>query len=171
MVKPTLYLMLGYPGAGKTTVSEYIAEFTDAVHINSDQFRLHMFEEPLHITSAQHEKMYELLDDITERILKSGKSVIYDANLNLYAHRKDKYDICKRANAEPKLIWVKTGEQIARRRATVDAPKHPDHRPFGNMKQSTFDRLIQQIEPPTEDEKPIILSGEKISPEAIRRAI
>lgn len=171
MSKPILYLMLGYPGAGKTTVSEYIAEFSGAVHINSDQFRIHMFENPLGITDAQHEKMYEHLDYMTEHILSSGKSVIYDANLNRYIHRKEKYDICKRVGANAKLIWVKTDEQTARQRATVEAAKHPNHRPFGNMEKKVFDRLINQVEPPKKDEKPLIINGETISPEEIRQAI
>ena len=155
--------MLGYPGAGKTTIAEYIAEFTGAVHINSDQFRLHMFAEPLKITDAQHEKMYEHLDYITTQILLSGKSVIYDANLNRYQHRKDKYDICRKAGAESKLIWIKTDEATARERATVNAKSHPEHRPFGNMKKETFDRLIPD-RTAEKDKKPIIISGEQIAP-------
>lgn len=171
MSKPTLYLMLGYPGAGKTTVSEFIAELTDAVHINSDQFRLNMFKKPLKITDAQHDKMYDMLDYMTLEILKSGKSVIYDANLNRYIHRQDKYDIANEAEADTKLIWVKTDIETARRRATENAGQHPDHRPFGNMKKSIFDRLVKQIELPKKNEEPIIIPGEEISLARIRRAI
>ncbi len=169
--KPILYLMLGYPGAGKTTVSEKIAGLTGAVHVNSDQFRLHMFKEPLGISEIQHEKMYEMLDYMTLKILKSGKSVIYDANLNRYAHRKEKYDIAKKVGAEVKLIWVQTDVEIARKRATQEAEDHPGHRPFGNMSEEVFDRLTKQIEPPFQEENPIILSGQDLSLEKIRRAI
>lgn len=163
--------MLGYPGAGKTTVSEYISEFTGAVHLNSDQFRLRLFKNPLGISEIEHENMYKLLDYITERILKSGKSVIYDANLNKYVHRQDKYDICERTGAQAKLIWVKTDEEEARKRATVEAGKHPAHRPFGNMQKEVFDRLIGQIEPPKETENPITIKGEAIDVDAIAKAI
>lgn len=82
--------MLGYPGAGKTTVSEHISQITGAVHLNSDQFRIHMFKNPLEISETEHENMYRMLDHIAEQTLSSGKSVIYDANLNRYAHRKEK---------------------------------------------------------------------------------
>lgn len=163
--------MLGYPGAGKTTVSEHIAEATDAVHLNSDQFRLRLFDNPLGISEAQHENMYKLLDYITERILKSGKSVIYDANLNRYVHRQDKYDICERTRAQAKLIWVKTDEEEARKRATVEAGKHPAHRPFGNMKKDVFDRLIGEIEPPVKSEKPVVVDGSDLKKDKVLKAV
>lgn len=163
--------MLGYPGAGKTTVSEYIHMFTGAVHLNSDQFRLRMFKNPLNISDVEHENMYKLIDHITERTLKSGKSVIYDANLNRYVHRKEKYDIAKRSGATAKLIWVKTGEEEARKRATVDAEKHPDHRPFGNMDPEVFGRLTSQIELPKKEENTVEISGDKISEQSIKQGL
>ncbi len=171
MAKPTLYLMLGYPGAGKTTISEYIYKYTGAVHLNSDQFRLRMFKNPLGISETEHENIYRLLDHITERTLKSGKSVIYDANLNRYTHRKEKYDIAKRAKAKVKLIWVKTSLEEARRRATISAEQHPDHRPFGNMDPKVFERLTAQIEIPKKEEKAIEIEGNSIKPEMIKQAL
>lgn len=163
--------MLGYPGAGKTTVSEYIHKYTGAVHLNSDQFRLRMFKDPLNITEAEHDNIYKLLDHITERTLKSGKSVIYDANLNRYAHRKEKYDVAKRARAGLKLVWVRTDLEEAKERATVLAEGHPDHRPFGNMDPKVFDRLTGQIETPKEEESAIIIDGNQISGSSIRQAL
>lgn len=163
--------MLGYPGAGKTTVSEMVSRITGAVHLNSDQFRLHMFKEPLGISDTEHENMYEMLDHITEQTLTSGKSVIYDANLNHYAHRQEKYDICKRTGANAKLIWVKTDAGEARKRATVEATEHPEHRPFGNMEPETFERLISQLEPPKDSETAIVIDGNHISEESVRKAL
>lgn len=171
MKSPTLYLMLGYPGAGKTTVSEYIHKYTGAVHLNSDQFRLRMFKEPLDISDTEHENMYKLLDHITERTLRSGKSVVYDANLNRYAHRKEKYAIAKRVKADVKLVWVRTALDEARERATVRAEQHPDHRPFGNMQPKVFDRLTKQIEPPKKEEKAVEIDGNEINGPAIRQAL
>ncbi len=171
MIKPTLYLMLGYPGAGKTTVAEYIAQLTGAVHLNSDQFRLNMFKNPLEISETEHENMYRMLDHITKQTLGSGKSVIYDANLNRYAHRKEKYDIAALSGAKARLIWVKTDENEARKRATVEAKSYPAHRPFGNMEPKVFERLINQIEPPKNSEKSIIINGNKIDAKTIKKAL
>lgn len=168
---PTLYLMLGYPGAGKTTVSDIIRDLTGAVHLNSDRFRQHMFSKPLEITNEEHENMYKHLDYIAETILESGKSVIYDANLNKYAHRQEKYAIAKKLGVNTKLIWVKTDPEIARKRATIDAHNNPVNRPFGNMQTQTFERLVQGIEAPRDDEQAIEISGETISPENVAKAL
>ncbi|HYF96946.1 MAG TPA: AAA family ATPase, partial [Patescibacteria group bacterium] len=94
--KPTLYMMLGYPGAGKTTVSEILARLTGAIHLNSDNLRLRAFNPP-QFNKSEHTSLYATLDYLSEIILKSGKSVIYDANLNKYEYRKEKYDICTKA--------------------------------------------------------------------------
>ena len=163
--------MLGYPGAGKTSIAKIIAKLTGAVHINSDQFRKHMFDNPEHISETEHEQIYNMLDYIAEQILKSGKSVIYDANLNRYAHRQEKYDICKKTGAHAKPIWVQTDVETARKRATKQAGKKLKHRPFGNMKPKTFERLTAQLEEPTKSEKATIVNGDVISEDQIKQAI
>ena len=164
-------MMLGVPGAGKTSVSEYIAKLTNAVHISSDQFRKHMFDNPENITETEHDQIYSMLDYIAVQILKSGKGVIYDANLNQYIHRLEKYRICDEVGAVPQLIWVKTDEEVARLRATEQADLHPRHRPFGNMKPQTFKRLVKQMEEPKKDENAAIISGDAIREDEIKKVI
>lgn len=164
-------MMLGIPGAGKTSIAERIAEITKAVHISSDQFRKHMFDNPENITKIEHDQIYDMLDYIAGQILKSGKSVIYDANLNQYVHRLEKYQICKDVNALPKLVWVKTSEEVARKRATEQADLHPRHRPFGNMRTETFERLAAQMEEPKKDEKATVISGDEINKTKIKTVI
>lgn len=164
-------MMLGIPGAGKTSVSEYIAEVTKAVHISSDQFRKHMFDNPENITEIEHDQIYDMLDYIAAQILKSGKSVIYDANLNQYIHRLEKYHICKNVGAIPKLVWVKTSEEVARLRATEQADLHLRHRPFGNMRAETFERLAAQMEEPKNDEESAVINGNKISKTEIKAVV
>jgi len=164
-------MMLGIPGAGKTSIAEHIAAITRAVHINSDQFRKRMFDNPETISETEHGQIYAMLDYVTEQILASGKSVIYDANINQYIHRREKYAICQKTGARPQLIWVKTDINVARRRATREAKLHPTHRPFGNMSQATFDRLVKQVQQPRPGEKAVEISGDTIQKSAIKSAI
>lgn len=151
--------MLGYPGAGKTSVAEKIAELTGAVHLNSDWFRLHMYKQPT-FSQAEHDSVYGNLDYLCELILGSGKSVIYDANLNRYVHRQEKYKIAKRTGTQAKLIFVKTDIKTAKHRATVEADKNRRHRPYGNMDLSTFERLAVEIELPKSSEPTIIAQAD-----------
>ena len=159
MSRPILYLMLGYPGAGKTSVAERIAEITGAVHLNSDWFRLHMYKQPT-FSQEEHDSLYGNLDYLCELILSTGKSVIYDANLNRYQHRQEKYDIAKKTGASVKLVFVKTDIETAKHRATVEADKNRRHRPYGNMDLSTFERLVAEIELPKSSEPTIVVQAD-----------
>ncbi|MBW3569423.1 ATP-binding protein [Candidatus Parcubacteria bacterium] len=168
--KPILYLMLGYPGAGKTTVAEKIAKFTGAVHLNSDWFRLHMFKKPT-FSQEEHDSLYGNLDYLCELILTTGKSVIYDANLNRYIHRQEKYDIAKRVGAKVRLIYINTDLETAKHRATVEAEKNPQHRPYGNLAPANFDRLASEIELPKPSEPTTVVSEEQFDDEKLLKQL
>jgi predicted kinase len=168
MSQPTLYLMLGYPGAGKTTVAGIISEVTGAVHLSSDELRQKMFDKP-EFTEAEHSKLYAELDRQTEELLGEGKSVIYDANLNRYQHRQEKYDICERTGARPVLIWLKTPRELAKERAKHLSRQHLW--PSNETPDAMFERIAGIIEPPTADEKPTELDGTNATSETIKQSL
>lgn len=156
--------MLGYPGAGKTTTAEVIHELTGAEHLSSDKLRLELFPRPS-FSPEEHDTLYQTLDERTEALLGQGKDVIYDANLNRYQHRQDKYAICQRTGAQPKLIWVQTPKEIARQRATD--PQRQQLVPLGETLPQMFDRIAGIIEEPLENEPHITVDGTKVTPEYI----
>jgi predicted kinase len=157
---PMLYLMLGYPGAGKTTTAKVIHDLTGAEHLSSDAVRLELFPKPS-FSQVEHDELYAELDRRTEQMLESGKDVIYDANLNRYQHRKDKYDICNRTGAKAVLLWVKTPKELAKTRAVHESRFHlvpKDERPA-----DMFERIARIIEEPTIDEPYIEVDGTKVT--------
>jgi predicted kinase len=160
----TLYLMFGYPGAGKSTTAEVIAQLTGAVRLSSDHVRMELFPQPT-FTQAEHDVLYNTLDARTEELLQAGKDVIYDANLNRHQHRQDKYDICKRTGATPKLLWVQTEREMAKGRALHDSRSHlwpadetPDH---------LFERVADALEEPGSNEPYTAINGTKVTPDYI----
>lgn len=165
MVNPTLYLMLGYPGAGKTTAAEAVAKLTGAVHLSSDKLRIAMFAKP-EFSKTEHDAVYNTLDYLTQLLLKSGTSVVYDANLNRYQHRHDKYLICHKLEARAVLVWVKTEKEIAKKRAV-----HPERNhlvPRSEKPEAMFDRIAGILEPPHPEEPVIELDGTKLNEAYIR---
>ncbi len=168
MHKPTLYLMLGYPGAGKTTAAEIIAKLTGATHLSSDSIRLELFPAPK-FTVEEHRTLYKTLDERTEELLTKGKDVIYDANLNHLQYRQEKYAICKRVGAEPKLIWVQTAREIAKKRAS------DSHRAklwvMGENPEQMFDRLVNVFVDPIENEQYVTMDGTKITSNYVRETL
>jgi predicted kinase len=165
MHKPTLYMMFGYPGAGKTTTAEVIAQLTGAVHLASDRVRLELFPRPT-FSQAEHDALYQTVDMRAEELLRQGKDVIYDANLNRYQHRKDKYDICERTGAQAKLLWVKTAREVAKGRAMHDSREHLW--PPGETPDKMFDRVADVLEEPGPAEPYTIIDGTRIDAEYIR---
>lgn len=165
---PTLYLMAGYPGAGKTTIAKIIAQKTGAAHLSSDAIRLELFPQP-QFTPEEHATLYTVLDARTEELLSQGKSVIYDANLNRRQHRDDKYKICEQTGATPKLLWIETPRTLAKERATHNSrsPLVPRNETLETM----FDRIADVIEPPSQDEAAIVIDGTNTSEELVAQAL
>lgn len=164
-MQKTLFMMFGYPGAGKTTTAEVLARLTGAVHISSDKMRSKLFTKPS-FDQKEHETLYKALDDEAEKLLLAGKSVIYDANLNRLQHRQDKYDISQRTDAIPILLWVQTRRDLAKERASHYSRKHLW--PNNETSDQLFDRIANVIEEPTQQETYVAIDGTKVSPEYIK---
>jgi predicted kinase len=168
MSTPVLYMMFGYPGAGKTTTAHVISELTGAVHLSSDATRLLLFPEPT-FSQAEHDVLYQYLDLRCEQLLREGKSVIYDANLNRYQHRQDKYDICDRTGATPVLLWVQTPKEIARERATHESRQRlwPQFITGGQL----FERVSGVLENPRDNEPYISIDGTQVTPQYVQERL
>lgn len=168
MTQPTLYLLIGYPGAGKTTAAKLIAELTGANRLSSDEVRLQLFAKPK-FSEAEHQKLYAHLNTRCQDLLQAGTSVIYDANLNRYEHRQEKYDIAHKLGVKTVLIWVKTPRPLAKERATHTERARfiPQHETAPAM----FDRIADIIEPPKPHESAVIIDGTHITRQAVIDAI
>lgn len=159
--QPILYLMIGFPGSGKTTTSEYIHQLTGAVHLCADHERHDLFPNPTH-SQAESTELYKILDDRTDTLLSEGKSVIFDTNFNFRSDRDLLRRIAAQNGATSKVIWVQTPREVALQRA-----QHIDHantnRYTDTMTEADFIRLTSNLEPPTDDEQPIILNGQSLT--------
>lgn len=152
---------MGYPGAGKTTTAKIIHELTSADHISSDATRLKLFPQPT-FSQMEHDQLYRHLDKEVEKLLREGKDVIYDANLNRFRHRQEKYDMCERTGAKPVLIWLQTPKELAKSRAVHQSRAHLV--PHDESPAAMFERIAKVIEEPRKAEHYISLDGTKVTP-------
>lgn len=160
--------MFGYPGAGKTTAAEIIAQLTGAIHLQSDTLRLEMFPEPT-FSQQEHDALYAALDQKTAELLSQGNDVIYDANLNRFQHRKDKYVICEKTGATPVLLWVRTAKELSKERAADKSRQHLW--PENETGESLFDRIADIIEEPGIAESYVTIDGTKVTPQYITQQL
>ncbi len=156
-----LYLMLGYPGAGKTTTSKVIHDLTGAEHLWADLTRRDLFGTPTY-THTENIQLYEHLNNVTEKLLQEAKSVIFDTNFSFYKDRKRLREIADLCGAKTYVVWVTTPKNVARARATKDGHKQ-ETRILGDMPVKDFERISNSLEEPQPDESVIQVDGTKVS--------
>lgn len=170
MAKPTLYLMLGYPGAGKTTTARAISEVTGAAHLWADQVRRKVYGKPTY-SHEENLDLYNHLNYIAGELLKAGKSVVFDTNFNYYKDRQKLRKIADEQGAKTWLVWVTTSRELARQRATDGAKEGQNTRILGDLPTDTFDRLSDELQPPKAGEQTISIDGTKVSVDYVRQAL
>lgn len=166
MNSPILYLMLGYPGSGKTTTAKELHEITGAVHIWADHERQKMVENPQH-TYEESLELYKQLNARTNQLLAAGLSVIFDTNFNYYKDREKLRRIASRHNAKSVLIWVRTPKELAQARATEQV-----RFPYSDsMPHERFNRKVKNLQKPRSNEQYIEVDGTKITTEYIKKVL
>jgi predicted kinase len=168
MGKPKLYLLVGYPGAGKTTLSKLIAERTGAVHIWADVERHKLFGDATH-SHAESLKLYDYLNTETEKLLAAGHSVIFDTNFNFRADRDLLREIASRHGAETVVIWIQVPKDEAKQRVVNKIDKRNGYRVA--MTEEQFDAITAKLEEPTDDENVIKIDGSKFDRGAVLRQL
>lgn len=162
MREPTLFLMLGVPGAGKTTTAKLIAEVSGASHVWADLERQKRFGRPPY----SHDENVALYDDLNTQALEligAGKSVVYDTAFNLRADRELLRGMAGRHHARTVIVWVVAPEDLARARATTSAHDPATRPQGGDMSIEDFIRLSRKLEPPEDGEEVVVVDGRHVT--------
>ena len=94
---PTLTLMVGLPGSGKTTLAKRLEEETGAVRFTPDEWHLFLFGDDFHhpeehaLHDERHSRVEALQWDLGKKLLKKGISVILDYGFWAKEEREEKY--------------------------------------------------------------------------------
>lgn len=169
MIRPRLYLFIGYPGAGKTTIAHLIEDATDAVHLWADHARQDMFPVVTH-SKEESEQLYTYLNNKADQLLSAGKSVIFDTNFNYRRDRDRLRAIATKRSADTLVIWMQTPVEIARERA-LHGSQRDRNRYDEVMSAAQFSDLICRLEAPGKDEVFITIDGSDIDIAAVKRQL
>lgn len=166
MSKPYLFVLLGYPGSGKSFFVRNLQKKMQLVRLNGDTLRIEMYGSVEELEkykdidpSLSKEKVFKALDYAAKQILSAGHSVIYDANNNKRSIREDAEALAKSHSAIPVVIWVDTPKDLALKRTqyreeTVDQRRWEEEKAL-----EVIERHIANTDEPGEDENLIKIDG------------
>ncbi|ERH13340.1 MAG: putative kinase, partial [halophilic archaeon J07HB67] len=118
---PSLVVVCGPPGVGKTTVAGAVATHLDTTVLRTDVIRKELFPEPTYADSETVAVYDELFDRGRERVA-AGESAVLDGTFRTAALRGRAVSAARECGAQPRLFRVVCREGVVRERlATREA--------------------------------------------------
>lgn len=169
MIKPYLFLMLGFPGSGKSYFAERLAREMSALHLNSDAMRLAIFGSRDETDRIYHSDSRPVLNTYTfgamncatKSALNNGISVVYDANNNSIQERADIAASLENNTILPVVVWVSVPKEVAIQRVISRRETENQRQLSEEDAQIYIDKIDSTIEAPIESENVIKIEGTK----------
>ncbi len=158
LAKPTLFLMYGFPGSGKTYFARQMCDELQAAHVSGDRIRGELFEEPRY-DKAEDRIVTQLMQYMTEEFLNAGVSVVYDVNAMRIAQRRALRDLARKSKADTVLIWFQVDADTSYQRNTKRDRRKADDKYAQTLDRDGFDKIAQGMQNPTATEDYIVVSG------------
>ena len=150
-MQPILFYMIGYPGAGKTTLAGHLAGWFGGEYLRADQIGIKLFVVPT-FTDAERKAVYQQMDFLAMTALNSGKSALYDGTLNSIAQRQHLRDLAASCKSVAVGIWLKVPPEIAKERASRLRDVRPDGTGGRIVPPDVFDQHAAAFESPQSGE-------------------
>lgn len=123
--RPTLVILIGLPGSGKSHFARALVKRYPAAILDSDALRGVLYDSPQH-TVQEHARLFPAIQALTRRLLDRGLPVVADATNLKEANRKPLYRLAKEAGARLVIVRVRAPLGVMRERlAKRDAARDP----------------------------------------------
>lgn len=136
-MKPSLTLVIGLPGVGKSTVARLIAEKSGAVIINSDIIRRELFPEKRDYSPQETQAVIRETDRRVQTLLKEGKSVILDALFTKQRPRNYYRQLAGNTGTNFTILFVTANDEAVKERLELRAQK-------GDPSEATFEYYLNR---------------------------
>jgi len=153
-----VFITLGFPGSGKSFVSQWLAEEYNAVHLKVDNLRFAMFDgdRPDLYTPENKALVNNAVAYVYGQIVKTRTAnIILDGNFNKRSLRLENARLARKYDALPVVVWVKTPEATAEQRikSRAETEGHVIFDP------NIIQKMLKRMEVPDEREHVIVLDG------------
>lgn len=158
LTRPTLILLYGYPGSGKTYLARQLSEDIQAAHVQSDRIRFELFEQP-RFDRQENQIVDHLMQYMTEEFLNAGISVLYDINAMRVTQRRELRELARKHKADIMLVWLQIDHDSAFARSSKRDRRKLDDRFTASVSQSTFRQIASGMQNPEATEDYVVVSG------------
>lgn len=154
--KPTVYIICGFIGSGKTTFSKKLAKDTGAFRVTKDEWMVQIFG------NTPVKENFETLDnnvtklakDFAFQLVERGVDVILDEGFWAKSQREELKKRIEKAGAKWVLYYVATPIDEMKKRV-ANRSKNPGKESF-EITDEMFDGYLKYWQPPEEDEEFIL---------------
>ena len=154
----TLFILCGFPYAGKSYIAKLLTKETDATLISIDDiFHAHGFDWDSNNLpdTAGWEQIFAESYNQTKRALTNGNSVLYDSTNQTLASRDELREVADSAGAEAKVVFIKTPVEVVWQRWKKNQ-KDPTR---SMVSKELVQQTIDMFEEPRENENVIVIDN------------
>lgn len=142
---PHVILMIGIPGAGKSTFAERFSETFQAPIVSYTALAKEY--------DVPHGSVDALAEYVTDQIVKTHRTFIIDGSANTKTQRATLAKKLQKEGYKILTVWVQTDTNEAKRRALKKYPQG------SGLTSDEFDAAVTAFQAPVEQEKPVVISG------------
>ncbi len=150
--KSRAILVFGAPCSGKTTFAEKFAKKFDLAFFDFDTIK------------EENRLSNKNILLIVSLLARTRKTLIIEGGLATEKDRTEMRNVLRAGGYEPSLLWLQTDVNTIRTRM-----KNKYH--SAAKAKELYDKMVNEIEAPTETERPIILSGKHTFETQARHAL
>ncbi|HEV2412293.1 MAG TPA: ATP-binding protein [Candidatus Saccharimonadales bacterium] len=156
--QPILYILIGLPGAGKSWFAKQFAETHQLARVSEDAIRYAIASDQQPV-EAESEEVDRLAHLMSEELLRTGRSFIYDANSSRRSKRTELIQSARKAGYQTLTVWVQTDADTSLARAGRRV--HTPESSMPVLDEETFNQLAKRLTPPTSQnsEPYVVISG------------
>jgi predicted kinase len=154
----TLFILCGFPYAGKSYVAKLIQSKTDIVFVSIDDiFHARGFDWNSNTLpdAGTWEQIFSESHEQTKQALVNGKNVLYDSTNQTVASRNKLREVAKSVGANARVIYIKSPVEVIWKRWKDN--QHKPTRPVVNRE--LVQQTIDMFEEPTDEENVIVINN------------
>lgn len=154
----TLFILCGFPYAGKSYIAKQILSHTDVVFVSIDDiFHRHSFDWDSNTLpdAYEWEQIFSESYEEVRQSLRNGKNVLYDSTNQTVVSRDKLREIAGSVDTETKVIYIKASIENVWNRWK----ENQKNRTRSVVDKALVQQTINMFEEPTEEENVIIINN------------